>query len=295
MSWTPPFHVFQPAADNRQSNAQDRPTKDASARTLSAASMTPAGVPFEVTTPTPAQPTRAQPAPAQPTPAQPTPAKKVNKTRKTTLKRTPKQQTDNDVQLAQAASETDSPTLGVPFTPNPAPTITLPVTLGALELSFADGQSQPVSSSEDLPEGPLNHHQAATAIGISPALLACYVSIFRSLGGRLEYSAEDLRTNKHALQPRYDKTLIEGFRDVRAQVRAGADIRTAMAVVTTSRLENAGASTSKSNSKSKAKSKRSTAKLEALTSVNASLSKEIAALQAELDDLKGGRSKPFSA
>jgi hypothetical protein len=272
MSWTPPFHVFQPA-DSSQSSSPDRQAKRVATKTSDVASTTlaPAGVPFEAAPPVEAV----------------TPAKKSVTSRNTTTQKVRQQQPQHEPQLAKTAS----PAFGLPFTPNPAPTITLPVTLGALELSFADGQSQPASASEDLPDGQLNHHQAAKAIGISPALLACYVSIFRSLGGRLEYSAEDLRTNKHALQPRYDKTLIEGFRDVRAQVRAGADIRSAMAIVTAGRIKDA--ETTKSNSKSK--SKRSTAKLEALTSVNASLSKEIAALQAELEDLKGGRSKPFSA
>jgi hypothetical protein len=175
-----------------------------------------------------------------------------------------------------------------------APKVTLPVTLGSLELSFSREPSAatsdlPNNAPKPLPTEPCNHKDAAQAVGISQALLACYVSIYRSLGGRLEYSADNLRSNKYALKPRYSPALMAGFRNVRTQVRAGADIRSAMTVVMIQQASGQDPikmMTAKASTKAATKRKRNTAKLETLASVNDSLSKEVAALQAKLDGLE---------
>lgn len=174
-----------------------------------------------------------------------------------------------------------------------APKVTLPVTLGSLELTFAREEIAASKSTVDepkpLPTEPCNHKDAAEAVGISQALLACYVSIYRSLGGRLEYSTDNLRSNKYALKPRYSPALIAGFRNVRTQVRSGADIRSAMTVVMIQQASGQDPikmMTAKASTKAATKRKRNTAKLETLVSVNDSLSKEVAALQAKLDGLE---------
>ncbi|MEM6431497.1 MAG: hypothetical protein AAF708_19830 [Deinococcota bacterium] len=203
--------------------------------------------------------------------------------------------TNQDTQLASAAAlpeelSTEAPTDDMMFA---APKVTLPVTLGSLELTFAREEiiaNKPVTDDpKPLPTEPCNHKDAAEAVGISQALLACYVSIYRSLGGRLEYSTDNLRSNKYALKPRYSPALIAGFRNVRTQVRAGADIRSAMTVVMIQQASNQdpiSMMNAKGTTKAATKRKRNTAKLETLASVNDSLSKEVAALQAKLDGLE---------
>ena len=116
--------------------------------------------------------------------------------------------------------------------------------------------------------GALNHLQAAARIGISPGLLNCYVAIYRSLGGQMP-----VQQGAAGFERRYAPELVAGFAKVRQQVRAGADIRSAMAAL-------------QLQQDAKPSKKKRTEKLEQLLELNAQLSQKISELRSELSAIK---------